>query len=34
VGERENLNQENERGKRRVRKRKYFIKKLEEGEVE
>jgi hypothetical protein len=31
VGEKANLNQENGRGKRRVRKRENFIKKLEEG---
>jgi hypothetical protein len=32
VGERENLNQENGRGKRRVQKRENFKKKLEEEE--
>jgi hypothetical protein len=32
VGERANLNQENGRGRRRVRERENFIKKLEEGE--
>jgi hypothetical protein len=32
VGERENLNQENGRGKRRMRKKENFLKKLEEGE--